>query len=94
MISAIVFWGLCAVLLLLPLPFGSDVPWAVFIFECAAFALATFDLAGGFHVKKRVGGVGGNRPARAESLSGPTVDTTAGNGPRFPNYLRLKKYAD
>jgi len=89
MISAIVFWGLCTVLLLLPLPFGSDVPWAVFIFECAAFALAAFDLAGGFFARKRVGGVGGNRPARAESLSGPRVEIYAGNGSRFPTYLKV-----
>ena len=38
--SEIIFWGLCVVLLALPLPYGADVPWAVFVFECATFILA------------------------------------------------------
>ncbi|HEX2696002.1 MAG TPA: O-antigen ligase family protein [Acidobacteriota bacterium] len=40
MLSTIIFWGLCAVLVLIPLPSGGDVPWAVFAFEGAVFALA------------------------------------------------------
>jgi putative inorganic carbon (hco3(-)) transporter len=47
MLSTVIFWGLCAVLVLIPLPFGGDVPWAVFAFECAVFALA------GLHVLDR-----------------------------------------
>ena len=42
--SKTIFWGLCVVLLALPLPFGGDVPWAVFVFECATFILALLHL--------------------------------------------------
>ena len=45
-INEIVFAGLCATLLFMPLPFGADVPWAVFVFECATVVLAALHLAG------------------------------------------------
>ncbi len=63
MLSNIVFWGLCAVLLLIPLPFGGDVPWAVFSFEAAVFTLA------GLHLMSRY--LGTKREEEAwESASG------------------------
>ena len=46
-LKEILFVGLCAVLLFLPLPFGADIPWAVFVFEVATFILAALHIAGG-----------------------------------------------
>jgi O-antigen ligase len=42
----IVFWGLCAVLLFVPLPIGSVEEWAVFAFEAATIALFLAYLGG------------------------------------------------
>jgi putative inorganic carbon (hco3(-)) transporter len=53
MISTVIFWGLCAVLVLIPLPFGGNVPGAVFGFECAAFVLAALHLAGRYLASRR-----------------------------------------
>ena len=53
MISTVIFWGLCAVLVFIPLPFGGNAPWAVFGFECAAFVLAAFHLAGRYLASRR-----------------------------------------
>ena len=39
MIDHIVFWGLCAVLVFLPLPIGSVEEWSVFAFEAATIGL-------------------------------------------------------
>ncbi len=39
MIESVVFWGLCAVLVFVPLPIGSVAEWAVFAFEAATIAL-------------------------------------------------------
>ncbi|MGB7297262.1 MAG: O-antigen ligase family protein [Candidatus Aminicenantales bacterium] len=39
MINKIVFWGICLVIVLLPLPFGAVDEWAVFVFEAATFVL-------------------------------------------------------
>ena len=39
MTDHIVFWGLCAVLVFVPLPIGSVEEWAVFVFEAATIAL-------------------------------------------------------
>jgi len=39
LIDHIVFWGLCAVLVFVPLPIGSVEEWAIFVFEAATIAL-------------------------------------------------------
>ena len=39
MIDHIVFWGLCAVLVFLPLPIGSVEEWSIFAFEAATIGL-------------------------------------------------------
>jgi O-antigen ligase len=39
MIESIVFWGLCAVLILVPLPIASVEEWSIFAFEAAAIGL-------------------------------------------------------
>lgn len=44
-LNEILFIGLCAVLLFLPLPFGADIPWAVFVFEIATLVLAALHIA-------------------------------------------------
>jgi O-antigen ligase len=42
----IVFWGLCAVMVFLPLPFGGVEEWSIFAFEGMVFVLFAFHLAG------------------------------------------------
>jgi len=42
----IVFWGLCAVLVFVPLPIGSVEEWAVFVFEAATIGLLLVYLGG------------------------------------------------
>jgi len=60
-----VFWGLCAVLLFIPLPFGGVEEWAVFAFEAAVFGLFAL------HVADTISSRGKNgEPADAP---GPTV---------------------
>lgn len=46
MIRHIVFWGLCAVLVFVPLPIGSVEEWAVFVFEAATIGLFLVYLGG------------------------------------------------
>ena len=46
MIRHIVFWGLCAVLVFVPLPIGSVEEWAVFVFEAATIGLFFVYLVG------------------------------------------------
>jgi len=57
----IVFWGLCAVLVFVPLPIGSVEEWAVFVFEAATIGLFLVYLGGeiGGRTKKRVARVNG-----------------------------------
>ena len=46
MIDHIVFWGLCAVLVFVPLPIGSVEEWAVFVFEAATIGLFLLHVGG------------------------------------------------
>ncbi len=46
MIRHIVFWGLCAVLVFVPLPIGSVEEWAIFVFEAATIGLFLVYLGG------------------------------------------------
>ncbi|HOW86834.1 MAG TPA: O-antigen ligase family protein [Candidatus Aminicenantes bacterium] len=46
MIEGIVFWGLCAVLVFVPLPIGSVEEWSVFAFEAATIFLTLLYVAG------------------------------------------------
>ena len=52
MIDAIVFWGLCATLVFLPLPIGSVEEWAIFVFEAATLSLFLLHIAGRALAKK------------------------------------------
>ena len=58
MIDQLVFWGLCAVLLFVPLPIGSVREWAVFVFEAATIGLFLLHVAGG-GLRRRGGREGG-----------------------------------
>lgn len=73
MIDAIVFWGLCATLVFLPLPIGSVEEWAIFVFEAATLALFLLHVAGLAFAKRR------------PSASAPLVDPQAWGLPPEPN---------
>jgi len=45
-IDKIVFWGVCLVIVLLPLPFGAVDEWAIFTFEAATFVLFVLHVLG------------------------------------------------
>ncbi len=62
MIRTLVFWGLCAVLVFLPLPRGSVEEWAVFIFEAAVIGLFLLYL-GGEAAAHRKSPAGEDKPA-------------------------------
>ena len=38
-INRVVFWGLCAILVFVPLPFGLTEEWAIFVFEIVVLSL-------------------------------------------------------
>ena len=70
--KAIVFWGLCAVLVFVPLPLGSVEEWAIFTFEAATLVLFLIYLGGEFAARKKAGSGGiaaGN--GGAHRFSGP-----------------------
>jgi O-antigen ligase len=46
MMDRIVFWGVCLVIVLLPLPFGAVDEWAIFTFEAATFVLFVLHVLG------------------------------------------------
>jgi O-antigen ligase len=71
MIDRIVFGGLCAVLLFVPLPIGSVEEWAVFVFEAATLALFLLYLGGQLFAR---------RGARANGLNQDPVDGQNGGG--------------
>ena len=51
----VVFWGLCALVVFLPLPLGSVLEWAVFAFEAAVAALFLVYLWGGYAERRARG---------------------------------------
>ena len=67
---AVVFWGLLAVLVFVPLPLGSVEEWAVFVFEAATLALFLVYVAGEFLSRRRTDGVGPALPAAVKALLG------------------------
>lgn len=54
MTKHIVFWGLCAVLVFVPLPIGSVEEWAVFVFEAATIGLFLLYLGGEIAANRRL----------------------------------------
>ncbi len=53
MTKHIVFWGLCAVLVFVPLPIGSVEEWAVFVFEAATLGLFLIYLGGEIGLRRK-----------------------------------------
>ncbi len=49
----IVFWGLCAMLVFLPIPFGLIEEWSIFVFEGAVFVLFVFHVLGDLSAWRR-----------------------------------------
>lgn len=49
----IVFWGLCAMLVFLPIPFGLIEEWSIFVFEGAVFVLLVFHVLGDLSAWRR-----------------------------------------
>ncbi len=75
MIESIVFWGLCAVLILVPLPIASVEEWSIFAFEAAAIGLFLLYVGG------RLFGRRGRLTARApvgEDPAAPAWPSEAG----------------
>ncbi|HPW19039.1 MAG TPA: hypothetical protein PLP83_11780, partial [Candidatus Aminicenantes bacterium] len=78
MIDRIVFSGLCAVLLFVPLPIGSVEEWAVFVFEAATLGLFLLHLGGRASAWRRVERAGRQGSGRLGGL--PGVDGFGGGG--------------
>src|SRR5512135_754621 len=55
MIDSIVFWGLCAVLVFVPLPIGSVEEWSIFVFEAATIGLFLLYVGGRLFGPRRPG---------------------------------------
>jgi len=53
LIDRIVFWGLCAALVFLPLPIGSVEEWSVFVFEAATIGLFVLYIGGRLFVGRK-----------------------------------------
>lgn len=51
--NKIIFWSLCAMMIFLPLPFGSVEEWAIFVFEAVTLALFGLHIAGHWSKAKR-----------------------------------------
>jgi hypothetical protein len=89
MSKAIVFWGLCAVLIFVPLPLGSVDQWAIFIFEAAVLALFLVYLGGEFLARKKTRGAwgetgeGGGTRFSGPPESGFRARGEEGNGAAF-----------
>jgi O-antigen ligase len=64
--KSIVFWGLCAVLVFVPLPIGSVQEWAIFVFEAATLALFLIYVGGELLARRR------GAPGIGEGFSGKT----------------------
>ncbi len=63
-----IFWGLCILLVFLPLPLGSVLEWAVFAFEAAVIILLLLYVLGTSLEKKRTGREMKNGPGVGEGL--------------------------
>jgi len=79
MIDQIVFWGLCAILVFVPLPIGSVEEWSVFVFEAATIGLFLLYVGGRLFVRSQARSF---EPAVEEERT-----TLAGRLPRFFKWL-------
>ncbi len=62
--NKIIFWGLCATLILMPLPRGSDLKAAFFAFQCVTFGLFVLHLVSQFINGRQQEGVRGSQNLR------------------------------
>ncbi len=69
--KAIVFWGLCAVLVFVPLPIGSVEEWAIFVFEAATLVLFLVYVGGEVLVRRGPGAVTNDGLSNKAGFSGP-----------------------
>ena len=87
MTKHIVFWGLCAVLVFVPLPIGSVEEWAIFVFEAATIGLFLVYLGG--EIGRRAKG----RAARVNvdgEHGGPALDDRVPHTPaRLPLFFKI-----
>ena len=91
MIDRIVFWGLCAVLVFVPLPIGSVEEWAVFVFEAATLFLFLLYLGGRMFARREVrsAGLDAGLDWRADECSGGQWDRHYRCAPRLPGFFKL-----
>lgn len=92
MIDAIVFWGLCATLVFLPLPIGSVEEWAIFVFEAATLGLFLLHIAGRAFAKKPDANAGSPRvdPQAWGIAPTPADGPGASLGPaRLPLFVKV-----
>jgi O-antigen ligase len=85
----IVFWGICAVLVFVPLPIGSVEEWAIFVFEAATIGLFLVYLGGEIGARRRAKSRNSG-PARGwsgEGLAGVEDKRAPASLPRFVKYL-------
>ena len=87
MTKHIVFWGICAVLVFVPLPIGSVEEWAIFVFEAATIGLFLVYLGG--EIGRRAKG----RAARVNvdgEHGGPALDDRVPHTPaRLPLFFKI-----
>jgi O-antigen ligase len=85
--KTIVFWGLCAVLVFVPLPLGSVEEWAIFVFESATLALFLAYLGGELLAGRKADRAGGGNAGRPRILGSPELGFRSrgeeGNGDAF-----------
>jgi O-antigen ligase len=90
-IDRIVFWGLCAVLVFVPLPIGSVEEWAVFVFEAATLFLFLLYLGGRMFARReaRPAGLDTGLDWRADECFGGQWDGHYRCAARLPGLLKL-----
>lgn len=82
MIHRLVFWGVCAVIVFVPLPFGSVEEWAIFVFEAATLALFFLYLGGVVWMGRR---------ARTRSWTEAGIGDGAGEGADIHRRSRIPR---
>ncbi|MGA2531691.1 MAG: O-antigen ligase family protein [Candidatus Aminicenantales bacterium] len=85
--KAVVFWGLCAVLVFVPLPLGSVDEWAIFVFEAAVLALFLVYLGGELLARKKTRGARGETGEAGKTrFSGPPETGFRARGEEWDGY--------
>ncbi len=69
--KGLVFWGLCAILVFVPLPIGSVEPWAIFVFEAATLVLFLVYLVGEYVAGRRAAAQPASGAVHRPRFAGP-----------------------